>query len=184
VSHFSDGDATITLDELRRDWHNWPALERIDFCQSFCNSARVPERVDILRFIVAHGEHDSWSAIALSVAQELPLEESLPVLRLWCQTCEVGCGANYYQAVALTGDPEAHALLKKCFERTWQSSRLLDTTDSFNGGCTRRDSLPHIPLRVERTAGSAPRRVRRTHRASLQGRSRLRTALAGSILRR
>jgi hypothetical protein len=29
-----DGSATITLDELQRDWHKWPEDEKIDFCQS------------------------------------------------------------------------------------------------------------------------------------------------------
>jgi hypothetical protein len=131
-SRFQDGDATITLAELEREWPTWSLLERIDFCQSYCNSARMPERADVLRFVVAHGDHICWPAIALSVARELPLEEAMPALRSWCLTCQIGRGANYYQAVAHTGDPQAHELLKRCLGRTWGSDGLLDDGDSLN----------------------------------------------------
>jgi hypothetical protein len=130
-SRFRDGSATITLEELKHDWHKWPEGEKIDFCQSLV-WARIPERKDILRFVIDHGDHYTWSAIALLVAMELPPCESVPPLRMWCQSCDVGSGANYYQAVAKTGDPEAHDILKRCFHRVWNSNGLMDNADFCN----------------------------------------------------
>src|SRR5688572_793689 len=85
-SRFMDGSAMITLDELKRDWHKWPENEQIDFCQSFV-WAKIPERNDILRFIVANGNHHAWAAVALQVATDLPAHESIPALRAWCELC-------------------------------------------------------------------------------------------------
>jgi len=130
-SRFMDGTATITLDELQRDWQSWPEGDKIDFCQSLA-WAQVPDRIDILRFVIDHGDHCTWLPIALLVAHELPPEESVPALRRWCESCEVGRGANYYQAVAYTGDPEAHDLLKRCLHRTWSTAGLMDDADFCN----------------------------------------------------
>src|ERR1700675_3656548 len=74
-SRFFEGDAHITLAELKESWHGWQEDEKIDFCQSFC-SARVPERLDIFRFLIASGDHSTWRAIAHAITRELPAEES------------------------------------------------------------------------------------------------------------
>jgi hypothetical protein len=133
VSRFLSGDATITVAQLGREWHTWSVADRIDFCQSFsAGGDSVPERTNILRYVAIHGDHICWPAIANAVARHLPHDESMPILRAWCQTCSVGHGANYYQAVALTADPDAHDLLKKCFARTWLSTGLMDDADFMN----------------------------------------------------
>jgi hypothetical protein len=130
-SRFRDGTATITLDELQHDWDKWPEAEKIDFCQSLV-WLQIPERKDILRFLVGHGDCCAWSAIALLVALDLPPHEAVPALGMRCQSCEVGSGANYYQAIAKTGDPEAHEILKRCFQRIWNSDGLMDDADFCN----------------------------------------------------
>jgi hypothetical protein len=130
-SRFMDGSATITLEELQRDWRKWPEDEKIDFCQSLV-WAPTPERKDILRFVIDHGDHRAWSAIALLVALELSPQESVPALRRWCESCEVGRGANYYQAVAKTGDPEAHDILKRCVHRIWKTDGLMEDAEFCN----------------------------------------------------
>jgi hypothetical protein len=130
-SRFRDGTASITLDELQRDWHKWPEDEKIDFCRSLV-WAQVPDRKDILRYLIDHGDHCTWAAIALLVALELPSHESIPALKRWCESCDVGRGANYYQAIAQTGDPEAHDILTSCFHRIWNSDGLMDNADFGN----------------------------------------------------
>jgi hypothetical protein len=132
-SRFDDGTATVTLDELRRDWHSWPELERVDFCQSFSLwGDAVPDRDNILRFLVASGDHRTWPSIAQAVARELPAEESIPTLRRWCETCGVGRGANYYQAVALSSPPEAHAILRGCLARVAADPGLMFASEELN----------------------------------------------------
>jgi len=39
---------------------------------------------------------------------------------------------NYYQAIALTGDAEAHAILKSCFSRIWDTAGLMDDAKFIN----------------------------------------------------
>jgi hypothetical protein len=55
-------------------------------------------------------------------------------LAKWCRSCEVGKGANYYQAVVHTHAPEAHVILKASFDRIWQSDALLDETNGWYWG--------------------------------------------------
>src|SRR5262245_60424430 len=100
-SRFMDGSATITLAELEAHWSEWPDHERMDFSHAFGTwGQKVPERLAILRFLVANGDHQHcWWAIALPVGRELPPEESVPILRRWCESAEVGSAANYFQAI-------------------------------------------------------------------------------------
>jgi hypothetical protein len=124
-SRFLDGDANITLAELKQSWHSWQKDEKIDFCQSF-SSAKVPERLDIVRFLIANGDHSNWRAIAYVVTRELPSEEYIPILANWCQSCPPGEGTNYYSALASTGDPAAYLVLKSYLERIGQPAVILD----------------------------------------------------------
>ena len=68
----------------------------------------------------------------MAVARELPPEEAVPTLREWCTSCEVGHGANYYQAIAHTGAPEAHAVLRHCFTRIWNTDGLMAPVEFCN----------------------------------------------------
>lgn len=129
-SRFRDGSATITLKELTNEWHKWSAEERLDFCRSFL-WAQVPDRQDILRFVIDNGDHNEWATIASMVPLELPPDESIRTLKNWCTSCEVGRGSNYYQAVALTGNPEAHSILQDCLRRILATNGLMDSVD-FN----------------------------------------------------
>ena len=133
-SRFMDGSATITLAELERDWAKWTDSEKMDFSHSFATWGRdVPERAEILRFLVANGDHEScWWAIAMSIAIEFPVEESVPVIRAWCESSKVGHAANYHQAIALTGDPTAHAILEAGFRRTWNTPGLMNDDEFIN----------------------------------------------------
>jgi hypothetical protein len=126
-SRFMDGTASITLDELRRDWGEWPERERLDFCQSYRSGQECDP--DILRFLIANGDHATWPCIAFRVARDLLVEESVPALREWCESCEARRGANYYQAIAHTGDPEAHDILRRAFARVWETAGLMEAAN-------------------------------------------------------
>lgn len=128
-SRFRDGSASITLSELRRDWATWTDHEKADFSQSFVHY-QGRRRCQILRFLMRNGNHSVWSAIAASVASSLPINESLPFLRECCKSSETGCSANYYQALWLTGSPEAVGVLWTALDRIWASPDLM-TPDSF-----------------------------------------------------
>jgi hypothetical protein len=112
-SRFLDGTATIERSELADEWKNWTDAEKLDFCQSF-SCADVPEAEEILRFIIANGDHHTWSVIASNVASVLPTAESVTAIKGWCESCQnVVPSANYFQALAMTGDPQAHETLKR-----------------------------------------------------------------------
>ncbi|MFO7906349.1 MAG: hypothetical protein ACQESR_30950 [Planctomycetota bacterium] len=117
------------MSELRRDWATWTDHEKADFSQSFVHY-QGRRRCQILRFLMRNGNHSVWSAIAASVASSLPINESLPFLRECCKSSETGCSANYYQALWLTGSPEAVGVLWTALDRIWASPDLM-TPDSF-----------------------------------------------------
>src|SRR5437870_5559505 len=83
-SRFLDGTATVTLDELQAEWPGWNERERLDLCRAFSCGAEVPEREDILCFLVRHGDHYVSTTIASNVARYLPAAEAVPVLKEWC----------------------------------------------------------------------------------------------------
>jgi hypothetical protein len=92
----------------------------------------VQDGADILRYLIRHGDHVVSLTIALSVAMHLPAKEALPVLKEWCLTGEVGYCANYFQALALTKDPEALDFLRQCFRRVWNSPGFMADAEFQN----------------------------------------------------
>ena len=116
--------ASVTLAELTRDWSRWTETEKVDFAQSF-EGYQGRNRQKILRFLMQNGDHYVWSAIALAVATTFPPKESLPFLRNCSETCDVGQGSNYFQALWLTKSPEAVGIIRQCFDRVWHSPDLM-----------------------------------------------------------
>lgn len=131
VSRFRDGSCSITLDELRRKWPDWPLSEKVDFSQSF-NHFQGEGRADIFRFLMKQSEHDVWSAIAGVVAITLPVGEVLPFLRNCCETCEVGRGSNYFQALWFAKSPDALGILQTSLDRIWKSPDLMKPEEFCN----------------------------------------------------
>lgn len=125
-SRFIDGTAAIELEELVGVWANWSAEEKLDFCQSY-SCACLSDSAPILRFIVANGDHNTWSTIALSVSSHLPPNEAIAILREWCSSSlDVVPAANYFQALANAGDPEAHVILNCRLGQLLSKAGLMD----------------------------------------------------------
>lgn len=130
-SKFSDGSASITLKELEREWPGWDEGERIDFCQALGFST-VPNESELLRFVMRHGDHSTWSGCALSIVHCLPAEETMPFLLSACRTAPVGKAANLLQALTKSGTPEAHGVLRNHLERLWANPCLMKKDEHFN----------------------------------------------------
>ena len=149
-SKFFDGSASITLEELEREWPNWSEAERIDFCWSVgqalptgdgCGKkfqgaqtgkdvfSRLP---DMLRFIMRQGNHRTWSAVALDIVRLLPKEESIPFLIMACRKCAMGEGGNLLQALAISGSPDARPMIRDCLDRLWQDKRMFQEEKHIN----------------------------------------------------
>jgi hypothetical protein len=124
-SRFRDGTASITLDKIRRDWNHWSEHERIDFSQSYVH-CQAADRADIVRFLIVNASHSVWSCTAATIAMILPSEESLPFLQQCCETCDVGSGANYFQALWLTKSPSAIKVLYTSLDRIWNAPDLME----------------------------------------------------------
>jgi hypothetical protein len=133
-SRFLDGTATVTLAELKTEWPRWKDHERLDFCCAFACGADVPERDDILRFLIGHSQTNDCvrMTIALNVAMYLPAKEAVPVLEDWCLMSDVGQCANFFQALAITKDRNALTFLRNCFQRVWNSEGMMATADFQN----------------------------------------------------
>ena len=76
-SRFADGSAHITMEELAREWPAWSDREKSDFAQEV-GLATFPHLPDVLRFIMANGDEQTWSSIALDILHFLPRDESIP----------------------------------------------------------------------------------------------------------
>jgi hypothetical protein len=76
VSRFMDGSASISFDELRREWPAWAEAERMDFCGASAWLEGQSDFPDILRFIMQHSGPDEWLTIAMSVSRQLPANEA------------------------------------------------------------------------------------------------------------
>ena len=130
-SRFRDGSATITLAELKRQWPRWTSAERSDFCLAFWHGD-VPERCDILRFLIENGDSSNHCMLALQIAVHLPAEESVPILIRWCEATTIGQGANFLQALGMTKSDEAAEVLQRRLARTWSRSDLMEEVDFCN----------------------------------------------------
>lgn len=130
-SRFRDGSASINLDALTREWPSWNQHERLDFSLAFCH-CQCDDRSAILRFLMRNADHDVSSTIASSIALALPTEESLPFLQKCCTSCDVGRGANYFQALWMTRSPKALPILKASLDRIWNSPDLQKTDEFCN----------------------------------------------------
>lgn len=130
-SKFADGSATISLEELTREWPGWSNNERMDFCQAV-TQARFEHLPEILRFIMVEGNYEAWSAIANSVVKLLPAEVSVPFICNACLKAPVGKGAKFFQALAVSRAPEAIPTLHKCLDRAWADPHLLKDDSLFD----------------------------------------------------
>lgn len=119
VSRFMDGSASITFAELEREWPTWKREDRMDFCQGCVWLRGQADFPDMLRFIIKHGKHEEWSAIASSVASGLPADEAFHTLVRMLRKAEIGKSSNIAQAIAKTKHPKAETLLRKHFQSIW-----------------------------------------------------------------
>jgi len=130
-SKFADGSAQITLEELAAEWPQWSEDERVDFCQEI-GHAKFSHLPDVLRFIMRHGDHQTWSGIALAIVHQLAAEETIPFLLNACRESSVGEASNLLQALAKSGAPEAHVVLREHLDRIWKDERLFIAEPHIN----------------------------------------------------
>jgi hypothetical protein len=130
-SRFQDGSASITLSELEAEWPAWSSWERLDFAQQFRTSGS-PDGIEILRFMMRHGDTKIWSAIASAVVYRLPQEESAPFVLHAYSVCDPTEAGNILQALAKTGLPEAHKILRNHLAILWANPDLLRQDRKMN----------------------------------------------------
>jgi hypothetical protein len=133
ISKFMDGSSTITNEQLRGRWRNWSEQDRLDFCQSCSWLGAQSDYPDMLRFIMEHGNVSDWSALALSVANHLPQEESYRALVVALSKGMDNCTSNITQAIAETGHPEAAVTISHVLDKIWFHPDLWNEEPSHNG---------------------------------------------------
>jgi hypothetical protein len=132
ISRFMDGSASMTAEQLRREWPTWKEWERVDFCQSSVWLNKQIDYPEMLRFIMQHGAPDNWSATANSIAANLPAEEAFLFLEGALSASEIGKGSNIIQGIATTKHPDAMGILRKRLEAVWQHPELWKEDDFCN----------------------------------------------------
>ena len=125
-SRFMDHSATMTFEELSREWPQWDERLRQEFC-SECNWLAGQEDFPaMLRLIIKSGHASEWSAIALSIASEIPQAEAFEFLSRALANVPADDSANFSQAVAKTRHPQAAEVIRKHLESLWSHPRLWD----------------------------------------------------------
>jgi hypothetical protein len=132
ISRFMDGSASITASDLQQEWPGWEEDIRMDFCESCSWLHEQHDFPEMLRFIMQHGGHDHWSAIALNVASQLPRDEAFNFLVRALHSMDIGSSANVEQAIAMTKHPDADATLRSHLATLWRHPALWDNADFMN----------------------------------------------------
>ncbi len=139
-ARLADGTATITLKQLKREWRDWDASQRVDFCLSFAFAHDIPDRFRILRFLVANGDHDCWPVFAHSLPSEFWPDEAVEILCQWADSCPAGEASSYLNALGilhLHKDHEqeisdARSFLRRYLKDTMLTEGLISDSVSCN----------------------------------------------------
>jgi hypothetical protein len=132
LPRFMDGSASISLSEVRREWHTWSDHDRIDFCQYCCWLHEQPDFPDMLRFVVQHASPREWSGVAVSIGSYLPRDEAFDILVRALRTAEIGNTSNIGQAIAITKHPEAESTLRHHLQIILAHRGLWDNAEFSN----------------------------------------------------
>ena len=87
---------------------------------------------EVLRFVMQHGVHETWSGIASDIAHYLPREEGIPFLLRVCRTCPPEAASNLSQAIAKTGAPAAVPIIRSHLDRLWSNEDLFKPEQHIN----------------------------------------------------
>jgi hypothetical protein len=135
ISRFVDGSASITLSQLERQWATWTEADRLDFCVSI-DDLQLLEQPDLpamVGFIARHGNPDELSAVAPAFCRLFTPAESFELAVLALQRSQVGRTSNIMQAIALTNDLRAQAVLREQLQTIWTEPSLWMDADFVNG---------------------------------------------------
>ena len=169
ISRFMDGSAKITLVELKRIWPTLPAQERTDFSQECCWLHEQADFPRMLRFVMKHGDHGQWSAIAQNIASYLPKQEAFDFLNRALAGAKIGGGSNLGQAIGLTKHPKAVQVLRGRLKRVWNYRSLWQDDKFINWPAFEATtSIAHL-LELDALPGDFEAQVRKLSRHACSG---------------
>ena len=148
LSRFMDGSASITVNQLQREWPNWTEHLQIDFCQSCYWLDFQDDFPEMLRYIMRHGGPRQWSAIALQVAHKLPQQEAFDFLVQALRKMDVGRSSNIIQAIAETKHLSAETVLRKHLGLILENPALWDDSTFLNWVASAATICIHLLIKV------------------------------------
>jgi hypothetical protein len=117
ISRFPDGTASITLQQLKREWSTWRDADRADFCDSMHDLENIGQQdyAEIVRFLLGHAEVDILGPVVLGlpVRQTFPPDETFHLLIGVLQRSSPGHAADVIRALGLTKHAEAEAAIRR-----------------------------------------------------------------------
>jgi hypothetical protein len=132
ISRFMDGSASMSAEELKREWASWDEAIRADFCNSYAWLRGQPDFPEMLRFILQQGTPIDWANVALSVASELPRDEAFGLLvKALCHTTTFQT-SNLTQAIAKTRHPDAETTLRNHLTKVWERPAMWENAEFMN----------------------------------------------------
>lgn len=137
ISRFMDGSASISAQELKKEWPNWPYPMRSVFCTNCGWLHKQEDYAEIMWHILNDADPDLISASSSKIATCLK-QESYPVLLTYLHQSLPGDGSNLVQALMETGHPAAEPTIRRRLALLWEKSlfvgnRRMDKLDSIRG---------------------------------------------------
>jgi hypothetical protein len=144
TSKFMTGEATITFDEISREWEGWSSIERNDFLLGYMRSMtrNTEEDFKIIEFLMEHAGQSEISMLPL-LMRNLPNKKKVLdfLLNQVRETkleeienktkCQL---TNFYSAIEDLGDPDAIPVLKEKISEMLENPGLYEkgTPSQFN----------------------------------------------------
>ena len=169
ISRFMDGSASMTADQLRREWPTFTDRERVDFCQECSWLYKQNDYPEMLRFIMQQGTPEDWSGIAHLISVTLPAEEAFPFLVRALRSQGNGIGSNIIQGIAITKHPDAEATLRQHLQGVWERPTLWDDDSFLNWVAADAETCIKHLLELGAPAADFEEKVRRLSQHACKG---------------
>ncbi|MDA7915865.1 hypothetical protein N9B94_01370 [Verrucomicrobia bacterium] len=130
-SKFRDDSVSISLNDLRMDWHDWSVEEKQDFSHAV-TEATFDHLPEVYRFIMKFGDVECWGAIAAWVPRKISRDIALEWFKEIIHKVPLGKGERFFQGMALTEPVEARVVLRSCLNRIWSESTLMSEDEFFD----------------------------------------------------
>lgn len=135
VSKFQTNEATISIDEIARDWPGWNDEERFDFISAYQRKPSYDdEDIRIIKFLMENAGplHMSMMAMRLTMLPDKKQVSNYLMRQIIQMKTDDMLLGNFYQAIGAIGEEAAIPLLKERVHEMLNNPELYEKGGSSN----------------------------------------------------